>query len=163
MRLSWPLVMVGVIVVAGALGWWSAQDERVWLAYCVACRRCNRCRHLAAAFSRRFSARVADCCTDSCGVMLAASVFSLILPAMQALEQGGVGKSTGSLVIGASVLAGALLVLALQRAGQGHDELARQAALRRVWLFVLTRRAAQPAGRPGGVATAASRRSRRQC
>ena len=141
MRLSWPLVMVGVIVVAVVLGWWSAQDERVWRAYCggMAAAAATAAGTLPLFFSRRFSVRVADCCTGfGAGVMLAASVFSLILPAMQALEQGGVGKSTGSLVIGASVLAGALLVLALQRAGQGHDELARQAALRRVWLFVLT-------------------------
>lgn len=139
--LSWPLVAVGVVVLAAVIGWWSAPDERIWRAYCggMAAAAATAAGTLPLFFSRRFSPRMADCCTGfGAGVMLAASVFSLILPALHSLEASGAGKQMASLVTGASVLCGALLVLALQRAGQGHDELARQAALRRVWLFVLT-------------------------
>ncbi|WP_343649565.1 ZIP family metal transporter [Herbaspirillum sp.] len=141
MRLSWPLVMLMVLLTATAMGWWAARDERIWLAYCggMAAAAATAAGTLPLLFSRRFSPRLADCCTGfGAGVMLAASVFSLILPALHTLQQGGAGQTQASLVAGASVLGGAALVLLLQRAGQGHDELARQAALRRVWLFVLT-------------------------
>jgi len=140
-RLSWPMVAGGVLVLAALIGWWSAQDERIWRAYCggMAAAAATAAGTLPLFFSRRFSPRMADCCTGfGAGVMLAASVFSLILPALHSLQEAGAGKQMASLVAGASVLCGALLVLALQRAGQGHDDLARQAALRRVWLFVLT-------------------------
>ncbi|BEV13762.1 ZIP family metal transporter [Herbaspirillum sp. DW155] len=140
-RLRWPLVALGVVMLAAVIGWWSAQDERIWRAYCggMAAAAATAAGTLPLFLSRRFSPRMADCCTGfGAGVMLAASVFSLILPALHSLEESGAGKQMASLVTGASVLCGALLVLALQRAGQGHDELARQAALRRVWLFVLT-------------------------
>ncbi|WP_039789496.1 ZIP family metal transporter [Herbaspirillum huttiense] len=140
-RLSWPMVAGGVLVLAALIGWWSAQDERIWRAYCggMAAAAATAAGTLPLFFSRRFSARMADCCTGfGAGVMLAASVFSLILPALQSVRTAGMGQGQASLVIGASVVAGALLVLLLQRAGQGHDDAARQAALRRVWLFVLT-------------------------
>ena len=140
-RLSWPMVAGGVLVLAALIGWWSAQDERIWRAYCggMAAAAATAAGTLPLFFSRRFSPRMADCCTGfGAGVMLAASVFSLILPALHSLQEAGTGKQMASLIAGASVLCGALLVLALQRAGQGHDDLARQAALRRVWLFVLT-------------------------
>jgi ZIP family zinc transporter len=140
-RLSWPMVAGGVMLLAVLIGWWSAQDERIWRAYCggMAAAAATAAGTLPLFFSRRFSPRMADCCTGfGAGVMLAASVFSLILPALHSLEQAGAGKQMASLIAGASVLSGALLVLALQRAGRGHDDLARQAALRRVWLFVLT-------------------------
>lgn len=140
-RLSWPMVAGGVLVLAALLGWWSAQDERIWRAYCggMVAAAATAAGTLPLFFSRRFSPRMADCCTGfGAGVMLAASVFSLILPALHSLQEAGAGKQMASLIAGASVLCGALLVLALQRAGQGHDDLARQAALRRVWLFVLT-------------------------
>lgn len=141
MRLSWPLVASGVLLVALALGWWSAQEPRIWRAYCggMAAAAATAVGTLPLFFSRRFSPRMSDCCTGfGAGVMLAASVFSLILPALHSLEQSGAGQQLASLVTGASVLVGALLVLVLQRAGHAHDELAQQAALRRVWLFVLT-------------------------
>jgi len=140
-RLSWPMVAGGVLLLAALIGWWSAQDERIWRAYCggMAAAAATAAGTLPLFFSRRFSPRMADCCTGfGAGVMLAASVFSLILPALHSLQEAGAGKQMASLIAGASVLCGALLVLALQRAGQGHDDLARQAALRRVWLFVLT-------------------------
>ena len=33
MRMNWLLVAVGVVLLAAAIGWWSAQDERIWRAY----------------------------------------------------------------------------------------------------------------------------------
>ncbi|WP_426080445.1 ZIP family metal transporter [Herbaspirillum huttiense] len=135
------MVAGGVLVLAALIGWWSAQDERIWRAYCggMAAAAATAAGTLPLFFSRRFSPRMADCCTGfGAGVMLAASVFSLILPALHSLQEAGAGKQMASLIAGASLLCGALLVLPLQRAGQGHDDLARQAALRRVWLFVLT-------------------------
>ncbi|QDD63183.1 ZIP family metal transporter [Herbaspirillum seropedicae] len=141
MPIRWPMVALALTLACAAMGWWSVRDPRIWHAYCggMAAAAATAAGTLPLFFSRRFSARMADCCTGfGAGVMLAASVFSLILPALQSVRTAGMGQGQASLVIGASVVAGALLVLLLQRAGQGHDDAARQAALRRVWLFVLT-------------------------
>ncbi len=75
------------------------------------------------------------------GVMLAASFFSLILPAIEAAEHGGAGRIGAAATVTTAVLLGALCLsllsrfapvdhLVIGRAGVGAD------LLRRVWLFV---------------------------
>jgi zinc transporter, ZIP family len=79
----------------------------------------------------------------SAGVMLAASSFSLIIPAMNLLT-GTLGKSSAALAVGFSVLAGAVFLHLCNRfiphehfftgrEGKGAEE----ASFRRIWLFVL--------------------------
>lgn len=82
------------------------------------------------------------------GVMLAASVFSLIVPALSAAGDIGLGEGMRATLVGAGVLLGAALLMGLERwlphvhaiapASQPIDELAggRAERLRRVWLFV---------------------------
>ncbi len=76
------------------------------------------------------------------GVMLAASSFSLIIPALAAAESQGAGPWRASGVVGAGVLLGALGLLLIDRL-MPHEhfvkgvEGSQARKLKRVWLFVL--------------------------
>lgn len=71
------------------------------------------------------------------GVMLAASFFSLVIPALAHLERGGAGRWETALTVAASLFAGAAMIMALERglpgAATDPDALAHQ----RLWMFVL--------------------------
>lgn len=82
------------------------------------------------------------------GVMLAASVFSLIVPALGAASDIGIGDGARATLVGAGVLLGAALLMALERwlphlhaiapdsPPQGSSDGWRAERIRRVWLFV---------------------------
>ena len=76
------------------------------------------------------------------GVMLAASAFSLVLPALAAARAQGAGSWGAGAIVGAGLLLGAAALLAIDRAVP-HEHFVKglegpQArALKRVWLFVL--------------------------
>ena len=75
------------------------------------------------------------------GVMLAATAFSLVLPALEAATARGAGPWGASLIVAAGIVLGAALVLSLDR-WLPHEHFVkgregRQAhMLRRTWLFV---------------------------
>lgn len=78
------------------------------------------------------------------GVMLAASFFSLIMPAIHQAEARGASGVEASLVVAAAVLLGAFgiarlnaLAPPLEVAGLGPPGIATGAALHRIWLFVI--------------------------
>ena len=98
--------------------------------------------------SQQFSKRTYDCFLGfGAGVMLGATSFSLIVPALAAAIAGGAGKLAASALVGAGILAGTALILLLDRlvsndpaqlarisgggVGAGADH-----SLRRAWLFV---------------------------
>ena len=94
-------------------------------------------------FSQQFSQRSYDAMLGfGAGVMLAASSFSLIIPALAASKAQGAGGWGAGGIVGAGILLGALLLLAIDRAVP-HEHFVKglegpQArALKRVWLFVL--------------------------
>ena len=92
-------------------------------------------------FSQQFSKRTYDCFLGfGAGVMLAATSFSLIVPALGAAMHGGAGRFEASAMVGAGILAGAALLLLLERlVSDDAAQLARPASsgsLRRAWLFV---------------------------
>jgi ZIP family zinc transporter len=79
------------------------------------------------------------------GVMLAATAFSLMLPAIAASKSGGAGPLGASLIVGAGVLLGMALVMLLSHMVQAEHVLENRAggvtrgdaaALSRAWLFV---------------------------
>ena len=77
------------------------------------------------------------------GVMLGATAFSLVLPAVHAARAGGAGPMLASLAVGAGIAAGALCVIGLGRLVHVHldpgaaDAQASAAhGARRVWLFI---------------------------
>jgi ZIP family zinc transporter len=66
--------------------------------------------------SQNFSKRTYDCFLGfGAGVMLGATSFSLVIPALAAARAGGAGNWGASLTVGAGVLIGAGLLLALDR------------------------------------------------
>jgi ZIP family zinc transporter len=92
--------------------------------------------------SQQFSQRANDTMLGfGAGVMLAASAFSLVLPALEAAGAQGAGPWGAGLTVAAGVLAGALLLLAIDRAVP-HEHFVKGAegpqavALKRTWLFV---------------------------
>lgn len=77
------------------------------------------------------------------GVMLGATAFSLVVPALQAARQGGATPVGASLTIGAGIACGTLLIIALGRlvhrhvdAGPPDAASAAAEGYRRVWLFI---------------------------
>lgn len=98
---------------------------------------------LPALFSRGLSNRLhAAILGFGGGVMLAASIFSLIVPALDLFESSAQTSWQGPLQVAAAILLGAVLMLALERSvphehfikgAEGHQSL----ALKRSWLFVI--------------------------
>lgn len=97
---------------------------------------------LPALFSRNISRRLHDGMLGfGAGVMLAASMFSLIVPALNIMLERGESVWTSSGSVGAAILLGALLMLALERFVP-HEHFIKgaegqlQRTVRRSWLFV---------------------------
>jgi ZIP family zinc transporter len=92
--------------------------------------------------SQHFSKRTYDCFLGfGAGVMLGATSFSLVIPALAAAKAGGSGNWGASLSVGAGLLIGAGLLLVLDRVISAEGILqasdARNAhSLKRAWLFV---------------------------
>ena len=92
--------------------------------------------------SQNFSNRTYDCFLGfGAGVMLGATAFSLVIPALAAAKSGGAGNWGASLDVGGGILAGAALLLALDRAMStdgilAHDDPRTAHSLKRAWLFV---------------------------
>lgn len=93
--------------------------------------------------SQQFSQRTFDSMLGfGAGVMLAASAFSLVIPALAAARSQGAGPWGAGGIVGMGILAGAAVLLAIDRMVP-HEHFVKglegpQArALKRVWLFVL--------------------------
>lgn len=99
---------------------------------------------LPALFAQRASERARDAMIGfGAGVMLAAAAFSLIVPALAAVRSQGAGPWQAAGTVGAGLLLGATLLLALDRVlPHEHFLKGREGApaaalrLRRTWLFV---------------------------
>ncbi|MDX5446678.1 MAG: ZIP family metal transporter [Zoogloeaceae bacterium] len=70
------------------------------------------------------------------GVMLAASVFSLLLPAFDTALARGATQTGAGMLVAAGLAAGALLLLAMDRALPHTHEPGREHSVGAVWLFV---------------------------
>ena len=93
--------------------------------------------------SQRFSQRTYDSMLGfGAGVMLAASSFSLVIPALAAAKSQGAGSWGSGAIVGVGILLGAAFLLAIDRLVP-HEHFVKglegpQArSLKRVWLFVL--------------------------
>jgi len=93
--------------------------------------------------SRQFSQRAFDSMLGfGAGVMLAATSFSLVIPALEAARSQGAGSWGSGGIVGAGVLLGAALLLAIDRLVP-HEHFVKGVEgpkalkLKRVWLFVL--------------------------
>ncbi|MCY7354498.1 MAG: ZIP family metal transporter [Lysobacter sp.] len=93
-------------------------------------------------FSQRLSDRVQDSLFGfGAGVMLAASSFSLIIPALAAAKTQGAGAWAAGAIVGGGILLGAAMLLLMERYVP-HEHFIKGVegqtarALRRTWLFV---------------------------
>ena len=94
-------------------------------------------------FSQRFSQRAHDTMLGfGAGVMLAACAFSLVIPAIAAASAQGSGPWGAGGLVGAGILLGGLMLLAVDRAVPHEHffkglEGPQARAMKRAWLFVL--------------------------
>lgn len=90
--------------------------------------------------AQNFSKRSYDCFLGfGAGVMLGATAFSLVIPAIGAAKAAGAGNWEASLLAGAGIMAGAGAILLLGRAVRTEgllDDDASKVSVRRAWLFV---------------------------
>lgn len=91
-------------------------------------------------FAQNFSKRTYDCFLGfGAGVMLGATAFSLVIPALNAARAAGAGNWEASLLAGAGIMAGAMAILLLGRAVRAEgilDSGVDGVSLRRAWIFV---------------------------
>lgn len=91
-------------------------------------------------FAQNFTKRTYDCFLGfGAGVMLGATAFSLVIPALAAAKTAGAGNWESSLMVGAGIMFGAGAILLLGRAVRTEGILSNEpdkVSLRRAWLFV---------------------------
>jgi len=94
-------------------------------------------------FAQNFSKRTFDCFLGfGAGVMLGATAFSLVIPALNAAKAAGAGNWEASLLAGAGIMAGAMAIMLLGRVVRSDGILAPgdsgvdAVSLRRAWIFV---------------------------
>ncbi|QYF93681.1 ZIP family metal transporter [Massilia sp. PAMC28688] len=93
-------------------------------------------------FAQNYSQRTYDAILGfGGGVMLGATAFSLIVPALDAARAGGASDMVSSLTVGIGVIAGALLILVLDkvishRSGALADKNHGSSSLKHAWIFV---------------------------
>ncbi|WP_137173908.1 ZIP family metal transporter [Massilia sp. HP4] len=91
-------------------------------------------------FAQNFTKRTYDCFLGfGAGVMLGATAFSLVIPALSAAKTAGAGSWESSLMVGAGIMFGAGAILLLGRAVRTEGILTNdpdKVSLRRAWLFV---------------------------
>ncbi|MFL6591836.1 MAG: ZIP family metal transporter [Luteimonas sp.] len=97
---------------------------------------------IPALFTRTLEQRTQDALLGfGAGIMLAASAFSLVLPGLEEARQQGAGPWGAGLLVGLSILAGALMIMALDRA-LPHEHFIKgpeggfSPRIKRTWLFV---------------------------
>src|SRR5947208_3051977 len=150
LRSPW-LLWTAAAAAAAAGGWtlWHgiyATDRRVTQALIagLVAAGATALGTLPMLMSQRMSDRARDAMLGfGAGVMLAASAFSLVVPAIRAAQGQGHGPWGSASLVGAGILLGALLLVALDQAlphehfikgVEGSRDRAR--ALKRAWLFV---------------------------
>lgn len=134
-------VVVALVVIARSLSPWSDALQGALLGG-LAAAGATAVGTLPVLLARDFSQRTYDAMLGfGAGVMLAASSFSLVIPALAAARESGAGNLLAGGTVGAGIVIGAGLLLLLD-AVVPHEhfikgpEGARGRALKRVWLFV---------------------------
>ncbi len=149
--LRWQLLGWGVVASGAALLLWAAYqsltqgDPRVSGALLggMMAALATALGTVPVLLSQQLAQRTYDSLLGfGAGVMLAASSFSLVIPALAAAKAQGAGPWGAGSIVGAGILLGAAFLLAIDQAVP-HEHFIKgvegpQAkALKRVWLFVL--------------------------
>jgi ZIP family zinc transporter len=143
---------LSVLAVGGATAGWSVWEhvvrpdpkvtQALWGGLVAAAA--TAIGTLPAVFSHRTSDRARDAMLGfGAGVMLAASAFSLVVPALKAAQSQGAGAWGSAGIVGAGILLGAAMLLAFdhwlphEHFIKGIERAKERAlALKRTWLFV---------------------------
>jgi zinc transporter, ZIP family len=135
------VILAAVVAVANLARYWNDAMQGALLGG-LAAAAATAIGTLPVLLSRDFSQRTYDTMLGfGAGVMLAASSFSLVIPALAASRDSGAGNWLASGTVGAGILLGAGLLLALD-ALVPHEhfvkgpEGSQGRAIKRVWLFV---------------------------
>ena len=145
-RMAGVVIMLsGCVVLAGmaldALAGSGALMRAAVMGGCIAAAA-TALGTLPVLFSQNFSKRSYDCFLGfGAGVMLAATSFSLIGPAIVAAKASGAGPVHASALVGVAILGGAAFMLMLERAVSASPDVLGEGALgrapmKRAWLFV---------------------------
>lgn len=139
------LALAGVTVlgvfIADMLGGTTARVQAAAVAGLIAAAA-TALGTLPVLFAQRFSQRSYDGMLGfGGGVMLGATAFSLIVPALAASRAGGASPMASSLTVGAGIIGGAVLILLLDRmVSHNTGKLAHRQAgsdsLKHAWMFV---------------------------
>ncbi|WP_345535971.1 ZIP family metal transporter [Variovorax defluvii] len=142
--IGFAIVLAGVLVAAAQFWHFAAGRPLVWQALLggSVAALATALGTLPIVFSQRLSDRTQDTLFGfGAGVMLAASAFSLIIPAIAAARAGGADAWGAGGIVGASILLGGLALLMLDRV-LPHEHFAKGVegqdarVLRRTWLFI---------------------------
>ena len=137
-------VLGGAALVRDLHAWLALHDPRMAgaLAGGLVAAAATALGTLPVALSQRFSARAYDAMLGfGAGVMLAATSFSLVVPALRVAREQGQGPWGAGLLVGSGLLLGAAALLAIDRFVP-HEHFIKglegphARALKRAWLFV---------------------------
>jgi ZIP family zinc transporter len=146
---QWAMLGLGVIVIGiksyDELHAFFLARPEVWLALLgsSAAAGLTALGALGVLLTRRISERTQDVLLGyGGGIMLAASVFSLILPAMHHAELLGYGKTAAVLLTTTGIMLGAIFILALNHLIPHQHFIAPNPAIHatrtgRIWMFVM--------------------------
>lgn len=140
------IVIAGVLCGIGQLVWLLQHNDGVRLALLagLAAAAATAVGSLPVLFLQGLRQKLHDVMLGfGAGVMLSACMFSLIVPALAQLSSAGLSSWAGSAQVAAAVIAGAVLMLLLERLvphqhfikHEQHTE-AHWLKIRRSWLFV---------------------------
>jgi len=149
--MAWP-ICVGLLCVLAAAAWAVATHGLGTASPAMRTALAGSCMAAAATalgtlpvlLAQSFSQRSYDGFLGfGAGVMLGATAFSLVMPAIHAARAGGAGAMAASTTVGAGIAAGALFVIFLGRlvpvhvaAGLPDAQASAANGYRRVWLFI---------------------------
>lgn len=144
--LEWTVTALILTALFGIASVWAGIDERVKNALLAGlwAAAATSIGTLPVALRKNITPKLGDLFMGfGAGIMLSASVFSLILPAMETASAIGFSKSGATCRVATSLACGALFVLALHHFGQKffppslEAEPDQHVSRRSAWLFVL--------------------------
>jgi len=136
--MGWSIVMLGIVVAARGVVGSGFTLPREALAGGLMSALATAMGALPLLVMRRIGAGIQSALLGlGAGVMLAASIFSLVLPAGEAARGIGFADREAVLLVAVGMIAGALMLMALDRALPHSHEPGADGSARAVWLFVL--------------------------
>ncbi len=137
---GWVVALAGLVLLSAQAGeLWTGIDERTRSAILggLLAASATALGALPVLLMRRIGANVQGSLLGfGAGVMLAASIFSLLLPGFDAALAGGASNISAAFIVATGLTLGAAMLLALDRALPHSHEPGPERSVTAVWLFV---------------------------